>query len=40
MTEVNFNTKIARQRGKHLSKEERETINALLNQGYSSQKNR
>ena len=23
MTEVNFNTKIARQRGKHLSKEER-----------------
>lgn len=38
MTEVNFNTKTARQKGKHLSKEERETINALLNQGYSYRK--
>ena len=34
MTEVNSNTKITRQKGKHLSKEERETRNALLKQGY------
>ena len=38
MTEVNFNTKIARQRGKHLSKEERETLNALLKKSYSYRK--
>ena len=38
MTEVNFNTKIARQKGKHLSKEECETRNALLKQGYSYRK--
>ena len=38
MTEVNFNTKIARQRDKHLSKEERETLNALLKQSYSYRK--
>ena len=38
MTEVNFNTKIARQRGKHLSKEDRETLNALMKQSYSYRK--